>query len=154
MYRRARKVAASLTVAVLIVVGLAVTAVVRDESPPPAVRSSAADVAGVKGVAADDGDARDPRDRGDDRDRRRDREREPFGASCRTTAQGSLVTAFCHNPYPETDRVQLHIECARWWDVDSDSAPAEAGPAGYARLSGRCWKEVESAWVSHERVAP
>ncbi|WP_174566065.1 hypothetical protein [Streptomyces niveus] len=164
MYRRARKVAASLTVAVLIVVGLAVTAVVRDESPPPAVRSSAADVAGVNGVAADDGDARDPRDRGDehdrdddrdrDRDRRRDREREPFGASCRTTAQGSLVTAFCHNPYPETDRVQLHIECARWWDVDSDSAPAEAGPAGYARLSGRCWKEVESAWVSHERVAP
>ncbi|MEV4998808.1 hypothetical protein AB0K54_35730 [Streptomyces niveus] len=160
MYRRARKVAASLTVAVLIVVGLAVTAVVRDESPPPAARSSAADVAGVNGVAADDGDVRDRRDRGDardrddDRDRRRDREREPFGASCRTTAQGSLVTAFCHNPYPETDRVQLHIECARWWDVDSDSAPAEAGPAGYARLSGRCWKEVESAWVSHERVAP
>ncbi|EST20983.1 hypothetical protein [Streptomyces niveus] len=162
MYRRARKVAASLTVAVLIVVGLAVTAVVRDESPPPAARSSAADVAGVNGVTADDGDARDTRHRGDerdrddgrDRDRRRDREREPFGASCRTTAQGSLVTAFCHNPYPETDRVQLHIECARWWDVDSDSAPAEAGPAGYARLSGRCWKEVESAWVSHERVAP
>lgn len=160
MYRRARKVATSLTVAVLIVVGLAVTTVVRDESPPPAARSSAADVAGVNGVAADDGDVRDRRDRGDardrddDRDRRRDREREPFGASCRTTAQGSLVTAFCHNPYPETDRVQLHIECARWWDVDSDSAPAEAGPAGYARLSGRCWKEVESAWVSHERVAP
>ncbi|MFF2645254.1 hypothetical protein ACFVUB_36135 [Streptomyces niveus] len=160
MYRRARKVAASLTVAVLIVVGLAVTAVVRDESPPPAARPSAADVAGVNGVAADDGDTRDrrgrgdARDRDDDRDRRRGREREPFGASCRTTAQGSLVTAFCHNPYPETDRVQLHIECARWWDVDSDSAPAEAGPAGYARLSGRCWKEVESAWVSHERVAP
>ncbi|MEV8403312.1 hypothetical protein ACWFRQ_22915 [Streptomyces niveus] len=154
MYRRARKVAASLTVAVLIVAGLAVTAVVRDESPPPVARSSAADVAGVNGVMADDGDTRDRRDRGDDRDRRRDREREPFGASCRTTAQGSLVTAFCHNPYPETDRVQLHIECARWWDVDSDSAPAEAGPAGYARLSGRCWKEVESAWVSHERVAP
>ncbi|WP_435888458.1 hypothetical protein [Streptomyces niveus] len=140
--------------------GLAVTAVVRDESQPPAARSSAADVAGVNGVTADAGDARDRRDRGDDRDggddrdRRRDREREPFGASCRTTAQGSLVTAFCHNPYPETDRVQLHIECARWWDVDSDSAAAEAGPAGYARLSGRCWKEVESAWVSHERVAP
>ncbi|WP_405847161.1 hypothetical protein OG211_06340 [Streptomyces niveus] len=152
MYRRARKVAASLTVAVLIAVGLAVTAVVRDESPPPAARSSVADVAGVNGVTADDGDARDGSDRSGDR--RRDRERQPFGASCRTTAEGSLVTAFCHNPYPETDRVQLHIECARWWDVDSDSAAAEAGPAGYARLSGRCWKEVESAWVSHERVAP
>ncbi|MGW8673255.1 hypothetical protein [Streptomyces niveus] len=149
MYRRARKVAASLTVAVLIVAGLAVTAVVRDESPPPVARSGSSvaditDIVGVNGVTADHGDDR----------AKRDREREPFGASCRTTAQGSLVTAFCHNPYPETDRVQLHIECARWWDVDSDSAPAEAGPAGYARLGGRCWKEVESAWVSHERVAP
>ncbi|MET9558564.1 hypothetical protein [Streptomyces sp. NPDC006645] len=97
---------------------------------------------GVNGVTADDGDERE------------DRAREPFGASCRTKAEGSLVTALCHNPYPETDRVQLHIECVRWWDVDSDSAPAETGPAGYARLSGRCWKEVESAWVSHERVTP
>lgn len=147
MYRKARKVAASLTVAVLIVAGLAVTAVVRDESPPPVARPSAADITGANGVTADDD--------GDDRDKRdRDRERRPFGAFCRTTAEGSLVTAFCHNPYPETDRVQLHIECARWWDVDSDSAPAETGAAGYARLSGRCWKEVESAWVSHERVAP
>lgn len=149
MYRRARKVAASLTVAVLIVAGLAVTAVVRDESPPPVARISMADMSGVHRVTVDTSDDRDHRDDGDDRD-----EREPFGASCRTTTEGSLVTAFCHNPYPAPDRVRLHIECARWWDVDSDSEPAEAGAAGYVRLTGRCWKEVESAWVSHERVAP
>ncbi|MET4923975.1 hypothetical protein P3L51_16660 [Streptomyces sp. PSRA5] len=144
MYRRARKAAASLTVAVLIVVGLAVTAVVRDESPPPVAGTSAAGVTGADRVAAD----------ADSDDDGGERERDPFGASCRTTTEGSLVTVFCHNPYPGTDRVQLHIECARWWDVDSDSAPAEAGAAGYARLAGRCWKEVESAWVSHERVTP
>ncbi|GGK03139.1 hypothetical protein GCM10011583_38600 [Streptomyces camponoticapitis] len=169
MYRKARKAAASLTAAVLIVAGLAVTAVVRDESPPPAARTSAADVLGVDRVAvdADSDDAHEAddshdtngadgpdgvRDRRDGRDK--EREREPFGASCRTAAEGSVVTAFCHNPYPETDRVQLHIECARWWDVDSDSAPAEARPAGYVRLTGRCWKEIESAWVSHARVVP
>ncbi|WTK97545.1 hypothetical protein OG700_31350 [Streptomyces sp. NBC_01508] len=154
MYRRARKVAASLTVAVLIVAGLAVTAVVRDEPPPPVARASVADMTGVgaERVATDGDDDRDERER-DDRDRD-ERERDPFGASCRTTTEGSLVTAFCHNPYPGTDRVQLHIECARWWDVDSDGAPAEAAPAGYVQLTGRCWKEVESAWVSHARVAP
>ncbi|MFD3522064.1 hypothetical protein [Streptomyces sp. NPDC058653] len=177
MYRQARKMALALTVALLIVAGLAVTAVVRGGSPAPAARTSAADVLGVERLPVDTGadggrdlgagredgadsedsadgadgaDRRDGRDHGRDDDRRRGRE--PFGASCRTTTEGSLVTVFCHNPYPEADRVQLHIECARWWDVDSDSAPAEAGPAGYARLSGRCWKEIESAWVSHERV--
>ncbi|WP_405800285.1 hypothetical protein [Streptomyces sp. NBC_01506] len=145
MYRRARKVAASLTVAVLIVAGLAVTAVVRDDPPLPPVRTSVADMTGAGTVAVDDGDDGGDRDEG---------ERDPFGASCRTAIEGSSVTAFCHNPYPGTDRVRLHIECARWWDVDSDSAPADAGPAGYVRLAGRCWKEVESAWVSHARVAP
>ncbi|MFC8080988.1 hypothetical protein ACFUN8_36275 [Streptomyces sp. NPDC057307] len=145
MYRRARKAAASLTVAVLIVAGLAVTAVVRDESPPPVARTSAAGLTGADRMAVDADD--------DDRDGD-DGERDPFGAHCRTTTEGSLVTAFCHNPYPGTDRVQLHVECARWWDVDSDSAPAEAGAARYARLTGRCWKEVASAWVSHERVTP
>lgn len=142
MYRIARKAAASLTVAVLIVAGLAVTAVVRDEPPPPAARTSVADLTGAERAPADGDDGRDQRDR------------EPFGASCRTAIEGSSVTAFCHNPYPGTDRLQLHVECARWWDVDSDSAPAEAGPAGYVRLTGRCWKEVDSAWVSHARVAP
>lgn len=151
MYRKARKVAASLTVAVLIVAGLAVTAVVRDDPPRPVVRTSTADMTGAGRVTADADGHRGDRDDRDDRD---DREREPFGASCRTTVEGSSVAAFCHNPYPGTDRVQLHVECARWWDVDSDSDPAEAGPAGYVRLTGRCWKEVDSAWVSHARVAP
>ncbi|WP_405819144.1 hypothetical protein OG705_07250 [Streptomyces sp. NBC_00838] len=143
MYRKARKVAASLTVAVLIVLGLAVTAVVRDDpSPPVRNRTSVADAGTVGRAAADAGDGRGGRGR------------DPFGASCRTTIEGSSVTAHCHNPYPGTDRLRLHVECARWWDVDSDSAPTEAGPARHVRLTGRCWKEVDSAWVSHARVEP
>jgi hypothetical protein len=76
---------------------------------------------------------------------------QPFGAECRTAVTGSHAVAYCHNPYVDTDRVRLHIECARWWDIDSDSSPAEAGPAMTVRLAGRCWKEIRSAWVSHER---
>ncbi|NUV65079.1 hypothetical protein [Streptomyces sp. CAI-85] len=76
---------------------------------------------------------------------------EPFGAECRTTVRGSHVVAYCHNAYAETDRVRLHIECDRWWDLDSDGAPTDAGPAVTVRLTGRCWKEVRSAWVSHQR---
>ncbi|MFC8199448.1 hypothetical protein ACFWBR_33390 [Streptomyces sp. NPDC060006] len=75
----------------------------------------------------------------------------PFGAACRTVVDGSYVTAYCHNPYPEPDRVGLHIECDRWWDIDADGARVEAGPAQTVRLTGRCWKEVRSAWVSHRR---
>ena len=75
----------------------------------------------------------------------------PFGADCRTRQVGSHVVAYCHNPYPETDRVALHIECERWWDIDTDSARVAAGPAMTVRLAGRCWKEVGSAWVSHRR---
>ncbi|MES5822620.1 hypothetical protein [Streptomyces sp. RG80] len=74
-----------------------------------------------------------------------------FGASCRSKVTGSRVTAYCHNPYPDVDRVRLHIECDRWWDLDSDGAPVEAGPAQTVRLQGRCWKEVRSVWVSHQR---
>ncbi|MES4893125.1 hypothetical protein [Streptomyces sp. NPDC096012] len=74
-----------------------------------------------------------------------------FGAACRTTVSGSHVVAYCHNPYVDTDRVRLHIECARWWDIDTDSAPVDAGPAMTVRLAGRCWKDVESVWVSHQR---
>ncbi|MFK4150126.1 hypothetical protein [Streptomyces sp. NPDC004065] len=77
---------------------------------------------------------------------------EPFGATCRTAVSGSRVTAYCHNPYPETDRVSLHIECARWWDLDSDGSPVDAGPAQTVRMTGRCWKDVRSAWVSHGRA--
>ncbi|WP_443077135.1 hypothetical protein [Streptomyces sp. SP18CS02] len=76
----------------------------------------------------------------------------PFGASCRTSVQGSHVTAYCHNPFPATDRVQLHVECERWWDIDADSAPVDIGPTAYAELTQRCWKEVDSAWISHRPV--
>jgi hypothetical protein len=74
-----------------------------------------------------------------------------FGADCRTRTQGSQAVAYCHNPYPEPDRVRLHIECARWWDLDSDGTPVEAGAAMTVRLTGRCWKEIRSVWVSHQR---
>lgn len=74
---------------------------------------------------------------------------QPFGAACRTRVTGSHVVAYCHNPYPATDLVSLHIECDRWWDIDSDGAPVEAGPAMTVRMDGRCWKEIRSAWVSH-----
>lgn len=78
-------------------------------------------------------------------------EERPFGAVCRTVVHGSRVTAYCRNPYPEPDRVGLHIECDRWWDLDTDGASITAGPAQHVRLAGRCWKEVRSAWVSHRR---
>ncbi|MER7959636.1 hypothetical protein, partial [Streptomyces sp. NPDC096030] len=77
-------------------------------------------------------------------------EPENFGASCQTVVEGSRVTAYCQNPYPTTDRVQLHVECDRWWDVDTDSTPVEVGPTAYAELTGRCWKEVRSAWLTHQ----
>jgi hypothetical protein len=76
---------------------------------------------------------------------------ELFGAECRIRVDGSGVTAYCHNPYPDTDEVRLHIECARWWDLDSDGPAVEAGPAQTVRLDGRCWKDVQTAWVSHRR---
>ncbi|MET8245566.1 hypothetical protein ABZV31_14830 [Streptomyces sp. NPDC005202] len=78
---------------------------------------------------------------------------EPFGATCRTRVTGSRVTAYCHNPYPLTDRVSLHVECARWWDLDSDGSPVDTGPAQTVRLTGRCWMEVRSVWVSHQRAS-
>ncbi|MFD6886489.1 hypothetical protein [Streptomyces sp. NPDC059957] len=77
--------------------------------------------------------------------------RELFGADCDTEINGSQVVAFCHNGYPQTDLVRLHVECDRWWDVDGDGAAVAVGPAGRVELSGRCWKEVRSAWVSHQR---
>ncbi|KOU56052.1 hypothetical protein ADK57_42885 [Streptomyces sp. MMG1533] len=76
---------------------------------------------------------------------------EPFGAACSSRVTGSHVIAYCHNPYPRPDDVSLHIECDRWWDVDSDGTPVEAGPAQTVRLTGRCWKEVRSVWVSHRK---
>ncbi|WP_411106217.1 hypothetical protein [Streptomyces sp. cmx-4-9] len=76
---------------------------------------------------------------------------ELFGADCDTEITGSQVIASCHNSYPETDLVTLHVECDRWWDVDADAAPVAVDPAGRVALTGRCWKEVRSAWVSHRR---
>ncbi|MFE0516484.1 hypothetical protein [Streptomyces sp. NPDC058964] len=75
-----------------------------------------------------------------------------FGAECRTTVRGSHVVAYCHNPYVDPDRVTLHIECARWWDLDTDGDPVDTGPAMTVRLSGRCWKEVGSVWISHQKA--
>ncbi|MEU5364315.1 hypothetical protein ABZ354_12630 [Streptomyces sp. NPDC005925] len=76
--------------------------------------------------------------------------RAPFGAECRIAVRGSQAVVHCHNPYVDTDRVRLHIECERWWDLDTDSAPADTGPAETVRLTGRCWKEVGAVWVSHQ----
>ncbi|WP_414721112.1 hypothetical protein [Streptomyces sp.] len=73
-----------------------------------------------------------------------------YEASCRTAVQGSRVTAYCHNPFPGTDRIRLHVECETWWDIDSDSAPVEVGPTDYAELTGRCWKDVRAAWITHQ----
>ncbi|MGV9790310.1 hypothetical protein [Streptomyces sp. NPDC003435] len=75
-----------------------------------------------------------------------------FGASCRTKVDGSEVVAHCHNPYVHIDRVRLHIECARWWDIDTDSAPVAAGPAMTVKLTGRCWKEIRVVWISHQKA--
>jgi hypothetical protein len=63
-----------------------------------------------------------------------------------------VSVAYCHNPYPVSDLVRLHTECTRWWDIDGDAAPVEVGPARTVRLTGRCWKEVSSVWVTHERA--
>lgn len=74
---------------------------------------------------------------------------EPSGAECRTTVEGSRVVAYCHNPYPTTDLVQLHTECSRWWDVDADAKAVAVQPGRTVRLDDRCWKEVGKAWITH-----
>ncbi|WP_236245388.1 hypothetical protein [Streptomyces sp. CC210A] len=74
-------------------------------------------------------------------------------ARCGTTVEGSRVTAHCHNPYPRTDRVQLHVECARWWDLDVDSAPVDVPPTAHVQLTERCWKEVRAVWLTHRPAA-
>ncbi|GAA1430023.1 hypothetical protein GCM10009601_46490 [Streptomyces thermospinosisporus] len=76
-----------------------------------------------------------------------------FGAACFIRVDGSWVTAYCHNPYPDTDLVRLHVECAHWWDLDSDSRAVAAEPAQTVKLTGRCWQKVRSAWISHQRAS-
>lgn len=87
------------------------------------------------------------------REEKQDRRPSPppsYEARCSTVVQGSAVTAYCHNPFPAADRVRLHVECDRWWDVDADTAPVLLRSAEYGELTGRCWKEIRSAWVSHQ----
>ncbi|MFI9823714.1 hypothetical protein ACIHFC_25085 [Streptomyces sp. NPDC052013] len=76
-----------------------------------------------------------------------------FGAACWIRVDGSHVTAYCHNPYPDIDHVSLHVECVRWWDLDSDSRAVAAEPAQTVKLTGRCWQEVRAAWISHRRAS-
>ncbi|MFI5632307.1 hypothetical protein ACIA8E_23610 [Streptomyces sp. NPDC051664] len=77
---------------------------------------------------------------------------DPHGADCRTSVQGSWVVAYCHNPYPTNDRVQLHTECDRWWDIDADGIPVDVAPGQTVRLDDRCWKEIASVWITHQRI--
>ncbi|MFF0729367.1 hypothetical protein [Streptomyces sp. NPDC004134] len=76
----------------------------------------------------------------------------PTKAECRTTVTGSTVTARCYNAGPYTDAVQLHIECARWWDPDVDGMRMRLDPAESGELTDRCWFEVAHAWITHEPI--
>ncbi|WP_326795165.1 hypothetical protein OG946_06385 [Streptomyces sp. NBC_01808] len=76
----------------------------------------------------------------------------PTKAECRTTVAGSTVKARCYNPGPYTDAVQLHIECARWWDPDVDGTRMRLDPAESGELTDRCWFDVAHAWISHEPI--
>lgn len=76
----------------------------------------------------------------------------PTKAECRTAVTGSTVSAHCYNAGPYADAVQLHIECARWWDPDVDGMRMRLDPAEGGELSDRCWFGVARAWVSHERI--
>ncbi|AKH81677.1 hypothetical protein AA958_05115 [Streptomyces sp. CNQ-509] len=76
----------------------------------------------------------------------------PTKAECRTTVTGSTVTARCYNAGPYTDAVQLHIECARWWDPDVDGMRVRLDPAESGELTDRCWFDVAHAWISHEPI--
>ncbi|MFH8618333.1 hypothetical protein ACH4E8_25145 [Streptomyces sp. NPDC017979] len=93
----------------------------------------------------DEAEAREAREVLEVRERQR-----TYRADCRTEVRGSRAFAYCHNPYPVVDRVRLHVECDRWWDVDADGEPADVGPAQYRELTERCWKEVRAVWVSHQ----
>ncbi|GAA3909381.1 hypothetical protein GCM10022244_19260 [Streptomyces gulbargensis] len=135
--------------------GLAVAADVRAAPVPAEDLSTAATLPAEESVRAGEPAEESVRARaGDGAGKPAGEEPENFGASCRTVVQGSRVTAYCRNPYPVTDRVRLHVECERWWDLDTDSAPVDVVPTDYARVTARCWKEVAAAWLTHQPVDP
>ncbi|WP_344530300.1 hypothetical protein [Streptomyces albiaxialis] len=68
--------------------------------------------------------------------------------ACRTDVDGSAARVACRNGTGRTARVQLHIECRRWWDIDVDGDPVTLAPGRSVRLADRCWAEVREAWVS------
>ncbi|GAA1884360.1 hypothetical protein [Streptantibioticus ferralitis] len=70
------------------------------------------------------------------------------GTQCRTQIRGSAGTAVCHNPDPAVVHVRLHIVCRRWWDPATDTRPVPVGPAQTVTLTGRCWKEIRSVWIT------
>ncbi|MYZ39767.1 MULTISPECIES: hypothetical protein [unclassified Streptomyces] len=125
-----RRTATALTTALLIATGFAVSSALRDIPVPVADLSVPASGGGMEPARPD-----------------------RFGATCRTKIEGSRATASCHNPYPETDRLRLHVECERWWDIDADSEAVEIAAARYAELAERCWMEIRQVWITHERVA-
>ncbi|UQA96204.1 hypothetical protein [Streptomyces halobius] len=67
---------------------------------------------------------------------------------CRTKVVGSTGTASCFNPNGNNSKVQLHIECKRWYDPDVDTRGMVVGPAQHITLAGRCWQEIADLWVS------
>ncbi|MEU7136973.1 hypothetical protein [Streptomyces sp. NPDC046261] len=73
----------------------------------------------------------------------------PREAECHTRVEGSHATAHCFNGNAALDRVQLHLECARWWDPGMDTAPVAVGPARHVSLTQRCWLGIRHAWVTH-----
>ncbi|MEU4211919.1 hypothetical protein AB0F13_18260 [Streptomyces sp. NPDC026206] len=73
----------------------------------------------------------------------------PHEAECHTRVHGSHATTHCFNGNAVLDRVQLHLECARWWDPAMDTAPVTVGPARHVTLAQRCWLGIRRAWVTH-----
>lgn len=74
---------------------------------------------------------------------------EPRQAECGTRVHGSHARADCFNGDSTPDRVQLHVECDRWWDPDMDTAPVAVDPARHVSLTQRCWLGIRRAWVTH-----
>lgn len=74
---------------------------------------------------------------------------QPLEAECSARIDGSRAVADCFNANATPDRVQLHVQCARWWDPGMDTATVTVEPARHVSLAQRCWLEIRQAWVSH-----